>query len=187
MAKDIAKILKKDGIGVLLTDTLFGVVGSAFSKKAVSRIYELKKRDPKKPLVILISKISDLKKFGVKLKDKDVKMLNRVWPGRISIILPCKLKKFSYLHRGTDSLAFRMPKKKNLISLLNKTGPLVAPSANVENMDPATTIKEAKRYFGDKVDFYYSQGKAKKSASAIILFVDGGIKVIRKGDKKLNI
>ena len=62
----------------------------------------------------------------------------------------------------------------------------MAPSANVENMDPATTIKEAKKYFGDRADFYYSNGRSKKSASAVVLFADGGLKVIRKGDEKIK-
>ena len=49
------------------TDTIYGLVGSAHSKKAIKRIYEIKKRDKKKKLIVLISSINDLKKFGIPL------------------------------------------------------------------------------------------------------------------------
>ena len=51
---NIIKILKSGGVGVMPTDTLYGLVGSAFSKEAVKRIYKIKNRDKKKKLIILI-------------------------------------------------------------------------------------------------------------------------------------
>lgn len=66
--KIMIEILKRGGIGVLLTDTIYGVLGSALNKKVVERIYEVRKREKKKPFIILISKVSDLKIFGIKIK-----------------------------------------------------------------------------------------------------------------------
>ncbi len=63
--KTIVSVLKDGGIGIIPTDTLYGVVGQALSKKTVDRIYEVKGRDYSKPLIILISKISDLEDFAV--------------------------------------------------------------------------------------------------------------------------
>lgn len=51
------KILKSDGIAVIPTDTLYGVVGSAMSKKAIEKIYKIKERDKSKPLIVLISSV----------------------------------------------------------------------------------------------------------------------------------
>jgi L-threonylcarbamoyladenylate synthase len=87
-------------------------------------------------------------------------------------------KSFYFLHRGNNTLAFRLPKKPDLIALLKKTGPLVAPSANPEGLIPATTIKAAKEYFGDQVDFYAS-GRVSKKPSKIVALIEGSIKVIR--------
>ena len=64
------KILKEGGIGVLGTDTLYGLVGLALSPKAVERIYKIKERDTAKPLIILISSWEDLKLFKVKADKK---------------------------------------------------------------------------------------------------------------------
>lgn len=179
--KDVAAILRRGGVGVLATDTLYGIVGSALSKKAVARIYWLRKRNVKKPLIILIASVRDLARFGVKADTQTKKLLNTVWPGKVSVIVPCPLKKFAYLHRGTKTLAFRMPANVRVRRLLQKTGPLVAPSANIEGMPPATTITQAKKYFGTAVDFYINTGKRISAPSTLVAIEKGEIVVKRKG------
>ena len=177
--KSIIKILKDGGAGILATDTIYGIVGSAMLPKTVERIFKLKKRNKKKPLIVLISDIKDLNLFKIKLNSKQKEILKKVWPGKVSVILSCKSKKLKYLHRGTESLAFRLPKKKNLCELLKQTGPLVAPSANLEGKPHAKNIKEAKKYFGDKIDFYLDSGTKTGSSSRLIKIVNGKIIVLR--------
>ncbi|MBI2591280.1 MAG: threonylcarbamoyl-AMP synthase [Candidatus Brennerbacteria bacterium] len=184
--KNIIKILKNNGIGVLPTDTIYGLVGSVLSKKAVEKIYKLRRRNLKKPMIILIGSIKDLKIFKIKLKRPTQKILQKIWPGKISVILPCPKKEFSYLHRGKKSLAFRLPKKQSLIKLLEKTGPLVAPSANPENEKPAQTISQVKKYFGDEIDFYLNNGKLNSKPSTLIALKNGRIFIKRKGAKNLT-
>lgn len=174
------KILKEDGIGVLATDTLYGLVGSALSPKTVERIYRIKGRDTTKPLIVLIGSLDDLKLFKV---EADKKLLAKYWPGKVSIILPCDNEDFAYLHRGKKSLAFRFPKKESLITLLKETGPLVAPSANPEGSKPAETIKQAKEYFNDSIDFYLDEGKLTSLPSTLIAFDKGKAIIKRKGAK----
>jgi len=175
-----SRILKNNGIGIVPTDTLYGIVGSAFSKKAVERIYTVKGRTATKPFIILISSLGDIKDFSIALSAEQKKFLNSVWPGKVSVIIPCPIKKFEYLHRGTQSLAFRLPRKKTLIGLLKKTGPLVAPSANREGEAPAQNVSEAKKYFSDAVDFYSAGGTKKGKPSKIVSLVSGIPEVVRK-------
>ena len=172
--------IKKDGIGILPTDTLYGVVGSAFSKKAVSRIYDVKGRNEGKPLIILIPSTTEIEKFAIKLSKAQTEYLNSIWPGPVSVILPCAQKKFHYLHRGTKSLAFRMPRSKKLRDLLAKTGPLVAPSANPQGEKPAHTIAEAKKYFGEHVDFYVPGGRKVGKPSRVISLLSSKPVIVRK-------
>lgn len=177
----------------MLTDTIYGLVGKALDKKAVERIYKVKGRNEKKPFIILISKVSDLEKFGISkqtlLSQKVFTLLKKVWPGPVSIILPCTstwIQKMQYLHRGTGSLAFRYPAKKSLIEILKKTGPLVAPSANPEGLLPAQNIKEAKKYFNSSVDFYLAGGTLKSEPSTL-LKIDKNVKmeILRQGAVKV--
>ena len=175
----IELITARDGVGVFPTDTLYGMVGSALSKRAVHRIYRLRKRNPRKPMVILIGGMSDLLRFGVYINGLTRKLLRTLWPGPTSVILPCRSKKFAYLHRGTGTIAFRLPKGKKLLAFLGRTGPLVAPSANPEGRPPATTISEAKEYFGDWVDFYVAAGRLDRPPSRLIEIQNGRLVRLR--------
>jgi L-threonylcarbamoyladenylate synthase len=76
-----------------------------------------------------------------------------------------------------------LPAKTKLRSLLKKTGPLAAPSANPEGLPPAKTIKEAKKYFRDRVDFYLDAGRLDSRPSAILSLKNGKIKVRRAGNR----
>ncbi len=165
------------------TDTIYGIVGSAFHRKAVERLYRVRHRDIKKPLIVLIGSLADLERFGVHY---DAGFLGSVWPGPASVILRCPLKKFSYLHRGTKTIAFRLPDSEILRSFLRKTGPLAAPSANTEGDPPAITIRQAQKYFGDKVDFYVDGGMRRGKPSTLISINRGRINVLRRGSGKLS-
>ena len=178
--KKIIKILKEGGIGVLPTDTIYGLVGSALKKETVERIYKVRKREKTKPFIVLISDAEDLKIFGIRLEKFQKKLVKNFWPGPYSLIFDCKSKKFEYLHRRKKSLAFRVPSPKWLRSLLKKSGPLVAPSANLARMPFAKTIKEAKNYFGNQINFYFNAGKIDKKPSILIDARKKEIKILRK-------
>lgn len=181
----VAAILAAGGVGVMPTDTIYGIVGSALDKKTVERIYRLRRRNKKKPMIVLISSLADLKKFGVALTARERALARRMWPGKVSVILPCRSAKFAYLHRGTKTLAFRMPEPRWIRALLAETGPLVAPSANIEGEPPAKTIAEAKQYFGTKVEFYGDAGAMVSAPSTLVAVKDGAVTVLRQGAVKI--
>ncbi len=166
-------MLKAGGVGVMPTDTLYGLLASAFNERAINRIYELKGRTVDKKSIILISSIGDLKAFNIAPTEEQQNILARLWPGPVSIIL----------HRD---LAFRIPDDKQLISFLKESGPCIAPSANPEGLAPAETVEEAKKYFGDNVDFYIDGGKRVGLASTLIkLDEHGNITVLRQGSTQV--
>ncbi len=180
--KKVCSLLKEGKIGVMPTDTIYGIVGSALNPRTVEEIYSLRNRASDKPMIILISSLEDLKKFDIILTNSQIDFLKKIWPNPVSVILPCIQERFSYLHRGKKSLAFRMPNNQRLLEILKKTGPLVAPSANFEKEKPSQTIEETKKYFGDKVTFYINGGTLKSKPSTIIrLYKDGNLIVLREG------
>lgn len=175
------KKLKKGEIGVLPTDTIYGVVGTALKQETAERLYKVRKRNPDKPFLILISSTKDLKRFFVDTS-KAKKYFEEFWPGKVTLVLPLLkegISKFKFLHRGKNTLGFRLPKSQKLLELLKKTGPLLAPSANPEGLAPAQTIKEARGYFGDTVDFYISGKTSKKPSKIVAIDTNGNIHVIR--------
>ena len=180
-------LLKQGGIAVIPTDTIYGIVGSALDPQVVEKIIILRKRAKDKPLIILISSLEDIKKFSIELTQKQTEFLQKNWPNPLSVVLSITGDKFKYLHRGINSLALRMPKDKRLIRILKQTGPLIAPSANFEGEKYAENIDEAKRYFGNKVDYYLDGGQLKSLPSTLVKFEDDSIKVLRQGGFAVNL
>ena len=177
--ENLVNILKENGVVVMPTDTLYGIVGRAEEQSVVERIYSARKRNPEKPCIVLIGEVGELKKFGIFLTEGEQEKVEQ-YSEPTSFILDCLDEKLSYLHRGTQTLAFRIPSPLALRDLLIKTGPLVAPSANPEGLLPAQNIKEAKKYFGDLVDIYIDAGEIIGKPSKVIrLHKDGTETVLR--------
>jgi len=182
----LVRLIREGKIGVLPTDTIYGIHASIFHPEAVEKIYKVRKRDQNKPFVVLVSSLEDLNLLKIKLDTKTKNFLDKVWPGKISVILPVKHELFSYLHRGKNSLAIRMPDNPELHALLVETGPMVSTSVNPQGKKPATTIQEAEGYFGDKMDFYVDAGQLESEPSTLVELKAGKVKVIREGAVKLT-
>ncbi len=174
--------IQTDGVAIIPTDTIYGLVGQADNKLTVEKIYQIKGRNPIKPVIILIADLEQLKLFGINLDDPTKNLLSRVWPGPVSVILSYSNQELNYLHRGTDTLAFRWPAKPDLQRLLAKVGPLIAPSANPEGQPPAQTIDQAKKYFGGQVDYYFpSEDTLIGEPSTLVAIENGQFMIKRQG------
>lgn len=169
-------ILQKGGVGVLPTDTLYGIVARAADERASTRLYALKHRE-QNPGPIIAASVEQLIALGVPARV--LRAVQHLWPNPLSIVLPHNL---AYLHQGVGSQPFRIPKDEALRDLLLQTGPLLTSSANMPKEPPATTVDEAVRYFGDTVDFYVDGGDLSgREPSTIIRIVDDAIDIIRPG------
>ena len=182
----LIKTLEENGVVVMPTDTLYGIVGRALNASVVDRIYTIRKRNTQKPCIILICDMEELKKFGIiltKTKQKEIEKYKEP----TSFIVDCENEKFKYLHRGINTLAFRIPVSQSLRNLLIKVGPLLVPSANPEGLLPAKNIAEAKKYFGDLVNFYVDGGDlSDRKPSTIIRIIDDQVEVLRLGAVNLD-
>lgn len=182
---EAADHLKQSGvIGVIPTDTIYGVVARAADEKAVERLYALKRRD-NKPGTIIAADLEQLEALG--LKHRYLKAVEQFWPGAVSVVIPCSDPALKYLHRGKLSLAVRIPKDDQLQKLLQQTGPLLTSSANHTSQSPAHTITEARKYFKDEVDFYVDGGDfSKHEPSTVVRIVDDAIEILRPGAVKID-
>lgn len=171
-------------IGVIPTDTVYGVVARAADQSAVMRLYALKKRE-KKPGTLIAATIEQLEELG--LKHRYLKAVEQFWPGAVSVIIPAANPELAYLHQGKMALAVRIPDDKKLQEVLQKTGPLLTSSANHPGEPTATTVQQAKDYFGELVDFYIDGGDlSQHQPSTIIRIVDDAIEVLRAGAVKID-
>ncbi|MBC7581576.1 L-threonylcarbamoyladenylate synthase [Aeromicrobium sp.] len=175
------KILTPGAVGVIPTDTLYGVVARASDELAVARLYALKHRDHK-PGTVIAANIDQLVKLGI--KRRYLTAVEQFWPGAVSVEIPHSI---SYLNQNTGRQAFRIPNDPELLKLLEQTGPLQTSSANLPGKTPAATIAAAKAYFGNTVDFYVDGGDLSgREPSTIIRIIDDAIEIIREGAVKIE-
>lgn len=172
----LVTLLQRGAVGILPTDTVYGLVCRAADKSAVGRLYSLKNRQHK-PGTIIAATIDQLVELGI--ARRYLKAVEQFWPGAVSVEIPHHI---DYLSQGTGRQAVRIPDNKQLQALLSKVGPLQTTSANEPGEPLATTIKEAKLYFGDEVDFYVNGGDlSDRKPSTILRIVDDAIEIVRPG------
>lgn len=173
-------VLNRGGLAVIPTDTVYGLVCRAADEVAVRRLYSTKQRG-NNPGPIIASSIDQLVELGI--KRRYLTAVSQYWPNPISIEIPHDL---NYLHQGTGRQAFRVVKHTVLKKLLDTTGPLLTTSANQTKQPTSTTIDEARKYFGDKVDFYLDGGTLDGLSSTLIRVIDDVVEVVRQGEVKVN-
>jgi L-threonylcarbamoyladenylate synthase len=173
---EVTTLLLSGAVGVLPTDTVYGLVCRAADTVAVERLYKLKSREHK-PGTIIAATIDQLVDLG--LKARYLKAVVQFWPGAISVQIPHQI---DYLNLGTGRQAVRIPDDNKLQKLLLKTGPLQTTSANLPGEPVAGTVKEAQDYFDDRIDFYVDGGDlSNRAPSTILRIVDDAIEVVRPG------
>jgi L-threonylcarbamoyladenylate synthase len=177
-------LLNPGTVGVMPTDTVYGLVAKANDVNAVMRLYKIKKREAK-PGTIIASTIDQLVDLGI--KRRYLTAVSQFWPGAVSVIIPCG-PELEYLHRGLNGLAVRVTADPKLSELLTEIGPIMTTSANLPGEITATNIDMAKQYFGDQVDFYVDGGDLSDvQPSTIIRIIDDSIEIVRSGSVKIEL
>lgn len=175
---NLISLLHADGVGVLPTDTLYGLVARASSPAAVERMYGLKHRE-RKPGTTIAASVDQLIDLGI--DRAQLAQIERFWPAPLSVVLKLS-DQLHYLHQGVGESPFRVVADEKLRMLLDQTGPLVTSSANMPGEPPAHNIREAEAYFGDHVDFYVDGGEiGARNPSTIARLTDTGLQVLRQG------
>lgn len=171
-------LLVDGAVGIMPTDTLYGLVARAHDQKAVNRLYGLKSR-LSKPGTLIAADVNQLIDLG--LDRKFIKQAEKFWPGPVSVILPFEGTDFAYLHQDFGSIAARIVNHPQLLALLKRTGPLLTSSANAPGLPPAGDVLQAKQYFADSVDFYIDGGDLSGRTASKIIKIDqyGEVTVIR--------
>lgn len=187
MSNELIKVLREGGVGVAPTDTLYGIVASALNKNSVERVYALKGRQENKPCIILLSDVSEIRLFIPEfLESREIErsILDVLWPGSVSVVLPCDREEVEYLHRTKKTLAFRVSADERVGELIAKVGPLIAPSANPEGAKPAGSVSAARAYFGNQVNWYEDGGELSGEPSTVVDLCNissGEVRVVREG------
>ena len=175
------KKIKDGGIIVFPTDTVYGIGCDPYNKKAVSRLYEIKKREKTKPFPVLgISKM-ELEKIA-EFNTMEEKIAEKFWPGQVTLVLKVKDEKIRQSLCLDKKIAVRVPNNQCVLSLLKECKLLVGTSANISGTTPFTDPNECSKNL-TRYDLLIDGGIIpSQSESTIVEIMGDNIKILREGN-----
>lgn len=183
--EEIKKMNKADLSGKIIcfsTDTVVGLGCMIDDNIALEKIYNLKHRDNKKPLAILVPNSDCVKEFVDDVPFKAQEMMEKHWPGALTIIFKKKTNEYDLLTRGLSTIGLRMPNSKIALTVLNQFGPMATTSVNISGNPPINDIDEIKELFKDKIDYYVTEKEEHIGVSSTVVdLTNNQCKILRQG------
>ena len=178
---------KNECIGIP-TETVYGLAANAYSNIATAKIFRLKKRPKKNPLIVHYHNLQMLKN-DCEMNNLFYRMYKKFCPGPITFIL--KLKKNSKISKNVTNnkktLAVRFPKNSTTKKLLkNLNYPLAAPSANISTKISPVSQEDVKDEFGKKIKFILDGGRSKIGLESTIISLINKTEVLRLGGTEIK-
>jgi L-threonylcarbamoyladenylate synthase len=153
------ELLKAGKLVAFPTDTVYGVGANVFNDEAVEQIFAVKKREPDKPLQVLIASKSDLQVIARIQSDALDRLASEFWPGGLTVVMPARE---DFPHRvrcGGDTIGVRMPANAIALKLIETFGgPVAATSANVSGLSDPVNAEEVMEYLGGKIHLIIDGG-----------------------------
>jgi len=178
-----AQIIKKGGIVVFPTETVYGIGTNGLDKLAIKKLYEVKQRPENKPISLLVSSIKMVERLAKDITEMEYKIMKRFFPGPLTIILKKKDIVPDVVTANSDTIGIRMPANDIAIKLIEYAGvPIATPSANISGHLSGTNINQIIGEFGNLVDCYIDGGESKIGiGSTIVQVVDNEPVILRQG------
>jgi L-threonylcarbamoyladenylate synthase len=181
--------LKKGKVGIFPTDTAFGIGCRMDDDKAVKRVYQIRNRSKEKALLVLVSSVKMAEKYVFINDEVRKELIEKYWPGALTIILKCKPEKVSNMvTANTNTLAVRLPDHEVLKKIIEDVGvPVVAPSANFSGKPTPFELSEIDERLKSKVDFILPGVCTIKGVSTIIDCTKKPWKIVREGVARISV
>jgi tRNA threonylcarbamoyl adenosine modification protein (Sua5/YciO/YrdC/YwlC family) len=170
-----AKVIRKGGLVVFPTETVYGIAADFSNPQAMKRLREVKNRKDEKPFSILISQVGLISNYTYTTDPKLFKLIDACWPGPLTVVVPSK--------EEGKTIGVRMPDHPIALRLVQDSQcTIAAPSANLEGKDPPSTCAEALRDLDGIVDIAIDGGTARIGAgSSVIDMTKNPPEVLRGG------
>lgn len=137
------ELLRASELLVVSTDTVYGIACDYANPLAVNRVFQIKGRSEKKPLVVLISSLKMLNEVAEEVTEKHRLLMERFWPGALTLIFKKSAKVADLVVAGSQKVGVRMPANKVTLSLIEKFGrPIVATSVNKSGRESLLDLSE---------------------------------------------
>lgn len=165
----LARLLREGEIVAVPTETVYGLAGNALDPAACAKIFRAKGRPATDPLIVHIHSLNQLDRICTPNR-KALRLMNRFWPGALTLVLPKTHRVPHIVTAGRESVAIRMPSHPVFRRLLKLTGiPLAAPSANPFGYISPTTARHVREGLGGKIRCILDGGPATIGIESTIL------------------
>ena len=153
--------MKSGGVIAFPTDTYYGLGADPFNSNALARVFEIKKRSPDKPLLVLIHSVKQLSLFTDEVRDKARSLMDRFWPGPLTLLFKAMPTLPPELTAGSGKIGVRLPGYPFTLRFLEALDqPLTAPSANISGQSELRTAGEVAKSFGENLKWIVDGGPA---------------------------
>ncbi|MDD6311817.1 MAG: L-threonylcarbamoyladenylate synthase [Firmicutes bacterium] len=180
--QDIAKaanIIKEGGIVAFPTETVYGLGANAMDADAVAKIYEAKGRPSDNPMIVHISRASDIGQLTRMLSPDIVAIIENFWPGPLTIIVKKRPEVPDKTTGGLDTVAVRMPDSKAALDLITFAGcPIAAPSANLSGSPSPTRAKDVVADMDGRIDGIIEGEDCRVGIESTVLDLTGDVPTI---------
>ncbi len=182
------EIIRQGGVIAFPTETVYGLGADALNPLAVARIFEIKDRPYFDPLIVHISDFKEVSELAAGIPDDAEKLIERCWPGPLTIVLRKKESVPDLVTAGLPTVAIRMPKHPVALRLIREARcPVAAPSANPFGYVSPTTADHVREQLGDRVDLILDGGPCEVGLeSTIISFSEEKPRLLRPGGLPLE-
>ena len=176
-------IIKKGGLVLFPTETVYGLGANGLDAEAVKKIYIAKGRKQDNPLILHISNFDMLPQIAKNISDTEYALMKKFWPGPFTIILNRTDIVPDIVTGGLDTVGVRMPSGKIAKELITYAGvPIAAPSANISGRPSGTNILDIFQELSDKVDYIIDGGECEVGVeSTVVRVIDGIPNILRPG------
>lgn len=178
-----AAIIKKGGLVAFPTETVYGLGADGLNEEAVFKIFSVKGRSEKNPLILHVSSWEQASSFFLSFPSEVLMLVDRFWPGPLTIVGYKNHMVPDVVSGGTPKVGVRMPAHQVALSLIKKCGkPLAAPSANLSGRPSPTTAEHVKKDLEGKIEAILDAGPTGIGIESTVLDItERPFKVLRPG------
>lgn len=163
----------RQGVPVVIpTETVYGLAAPAADRRAVSAVFGIKGRPQDNPLIVHVTRETHLAAVGARLSPLAVALARRFWPGPLTLVVSCGAS-LPWVTAGLDSVALRHPAHAFAAALIDRVGPLAAPSANLSGRPSPTRAEHAARDLSGRVPLVIDGGDLEHGLESTVLDVRG--------------
>lgn len=178
-----AESLQNNGVGIFPTDTVYGIGCKLDDEKALQKLFKIRNRPEEKAVLAVVDSVEMAEKYVIISEEVKTKLIQKYWPGGLTIVLPCKTDTVPSLARGGGmTLGIRQTNHPVLLELLKKVGvPIVAPSANFAGKPTPKSFADVDKNLLSLVDFAIDGICGGNMASTVIDCTVNPWKILREG------